>query len=371
MTQSGWRTLFTKDALPDTSHWPDCLSELKIAFSHIQSSQDLATLKGWQPELVRALQAVDIPAWRISQVVSDHNDWIYRLTIRESVAEMHQQGWGYPPCDFCVLTLGSGARHESLLGPDQDNAMILEDYPQDRHVEIDTWFQSLAERFTDKLHQAGIPLCKGHVMARWPLWRKPLKEWCEQMRLWSGRRTVKLVQLSNILLDFAPVYGNTLLAEQLRQYLLVLMPSAGLFLDEMNALQDETRVALDRFDRLVGDDQEAPHQHAINLKRQGLLPLQAALRLFSLRKGVAQQDCRGRLQALQSMGFLSASKAECLEEALSLLLALLLESQMKAVELNRTPDGWVDRRELSESRLVQLKMALIEIRSLQKLAATA
>jgi len=193
MTQSGWRTLFAKDTLPETTDWPECLVELKNAFGHIQISQDLAAIKSWQSELVTALQATDIPAWRISQILSDHNDWIYRFAIRESLDEMLQQGWGQPPCDFCVLTLGSGARHESLLGPDQDNAMILEDYPIERHVEIDTWFQSLAERFTDKLHQAGIPLCKGHVMARWPLWRKPLKQWCEQMRLWSGRRTVKLV----------------------------------------------------------------------------------------------------------------------------------------------------------------------------------
>lgn len=369
MAKSGWRTLFANDALPDTRYWPDCLSALKTVIDAINTCQDLAVLKKWQPQLISALQSLDVPAWRISQVVSDHNDWIYHVAIKESLDEMSQQGWGEPPCDFCVLTLGSAARHESLLGPDQDNAMILEDYPLDRHVEIDTWFQSLAERFTNKLHLAGIPLCKGHVMARWPLWRKPLSEWCEQMRLWSGRRTVKLVQLSNILLDFAPVYGNPELADEFRNYLIDLMPRAGLFLDEMNALQDETRVALDRFDRLVGDDQDAPHQHAINLKRQGLLPLQAALRLFALRKGIPEQDCRGRLKALAAMDLLSSSKVESLQEALSLLLALLLESQMKAVKLNRTPDGWVDRREISESRLIQLKMALIEIRSLQKLAA--
>ena len=371
MVQSGWRTLFAKDTLPDSRYWPDCLFALKAAFDAVHTCQDLAMLKQWQPQLVNALQSLDLPAWRISQVISDHNDWIYRFAIKESLDEMAHQGWGSPPCDFCVLTLGSGARHESLLGPDQDNAMILENYPSDRHVEIDTWFQSLAERFTNKLHFAGIPLCKGHVMARWPLWRKPLHEWCEQMRLWSGRRTVKLVQLSNILLDFAPVYGNPQLAVQFRDFVIELMPSAGLFLDEMNALQDETRVALDRFDRLHGDDQDAPHQHAINLKRQGLLPLQAALRLFALRKGVAEQDCRDRIKALEAMDLISPTKAESLQEALALLLDLLLASQMKAVKLNRTPDGWVDRREVSESQLMQLKMALMEIRSLQKLAATA
>lgn len=368
MAESGWRSLFSQDSLPDTQHWPDCLSVLKTAFDGLNGTQDLAAIKAWQPQLVAALQALDLPAWRISQVLSDHNDWIYRYTVRESLDEMRNQGWGEPPCDFCVLTLGSGARHESLLGPDQDNAMILDDYPSSRHNEIDTWFQALAERFTTKLDVAGIPLCRGHVMARWPLWRKPLSEWCEQMRLWSGRRTVKLVQLSNILLDFAPVYGNAALASRFRRYVVELMPNAGLFLDEMNELQQETRVALDRFDRLAGDDQDAPHQQALNLKRQGLLPLQAALRLFALRKSVAEQDCRGRLAALAAAGHLSPVKAAALSEALALLLSLLLEAQMEAIALGRKPDGWIDRQRLSDSQQLQLKLALQQIRSLQKLA---
>ncbi|WP_417582841.1 DUF294 nucleotidyltransferase-like domain-containing protein [Nitrincola sp.] len=369
MTNTGWRFLFSHDGLPDTKNWPVCLDALKQAFATVDQQTTMAEMKAWQPTLVRALQQLDLPAWRISQVISDHNDWIYRYTLRESLSEMQHQGWGQPPCDFCVLTLGSGARHESLLGPDQDNAMIIDNYPDARHNEIDTWFQSLGERFTDKLDAAGIPLCRGHVMARWPLWRKPLDQWCEQMRLWSRRRTVKLVQLSNILLDFQPVYGQAALADSFRQTLLDLMPGAGLFLDEMNELQKETTVALDRLDRLSSDGQDAPHQQAINLKRQGLLPMQAALRLMALRKGVAAADCKGRLTALCQAGFLSSDRAKGLNDALEYLLSLLLDAQMEAVSLGRSPDGWVDKSKLAPHQRQQLKMALMQIRELQRLAA--
>lgn len=370
MAQTNWRILFSHEGLPNTNAWPECLDSLKQAFACVNEQTSMAEMKAWQPTLVRALQQLDLPAWRISQVISDHNDWIYRYTLRESLSEMQQQGWGVPPCDYCVLTLGSGARHESLLSPDQDNAMIIENYPETRHNEIDTWFQALGERFTDKLDVAGIPLCRGHVMARWPLWRKSLDEWCEQMHLWSRRRTVKLVQLSNILLDFQPVYGQFALAEKFRQALLELMPGAGLFLDEMNELQKETTVALDRLDRLSSDGQDAPHQQAINLKRQGLLPMQAALRLMALRKGLAAVDCKGRLAMLSQAGYLSADRAVALNDALEYLLSLLLEAQMEAVSLGRKPDGWVDKSKLAPHRRQQLKMALMQIRELQKLAAS-
>ncbi|WP_235263530.1 DUF294 nucleotidyltransferase-like domain-containing protein [Nitrincola sp. A-D6] len=369
MTETGWRSLFSLDGLPNTKNWPDCLESLKQAFACVDEQRSMAEMKAWQPVLVKAMQVLNLPAWSISQVISDHNDWIYRYTLRESLAEMQRQGWGDPPCNFCVLTLGSGARHESLLGPDQDNAMIIDNYPDTRHNEIDTWFQTLGERFTDKLDIAGIPLCRGHVMARWPLWRKSLDQWRDQMHLWSRRRTVKLVQLSNILLDFYPVYGQTALADKFRQTILELMPGAGLFLDEMNELQKETTVALDRFDRLSSDGQDAPHQQAINLKRQGLLPMQAALRLMALRNGVVAQDCKGRLTELSETGHLSADRAIALNDALEYLLSLLLDAQMEAVSLGRKPDGWVDKSRLAPHHRQQLKMALIQIRELQKLAA--
>ena len=369
MTRSGWRSLFADDTLPTPDGWPPWLDGLAQAFAQLKDADDAAACKAWQPTLVRALQALDVPAWRISQVISDHNDWLYRLTIRQALDEMAQQGWGTPPCDFCVLTLGSGARHESLLGPDQDNAMIIDDYPLHRHVEIDTWFQSLAERFTDRLDQAGIPLCNGDVMARWPLWRKPLEAWCEQMRLWTGQRTVRRVQLSNILLDFSPVYGNAALAERFAAHVRTLVPNAGLFLDEMTALQDETRVALDRFDRLASDGQDAPHRHALNLKRQGLLPLQAALRLLALRHGISAMDCRGRLAALKADGIVDDELVEGLEMALSLLLEHVLNAQMQAVEQGRKPDGWIDRRTLSRQGEQQLRQALRHIRRAQGVAS--
>ena len=64
------------------------------------------------------------------------------------------------------------------------------------------------------------------------------------------------------------------------------MPRAGLFLDEMGALLDEQPVALDRFGRLSGSVEGAPHERAVNLKHQAVLPLVAAARLLCLRHGL-------------------------------------------------------------------------------------
>ena len=83
--------------------------------------------------------------------------------------------------------------------------LVADAGPDSRHGEIDGYFQALGERFTERLDRAGIPLRSGHVMARWPMWRKRLSEWCEQLSLWTADRRVKRVQQANILLDFQSV----------------------------------------------------------------------------------------------------------------------------------------------------------------------
>ena len=359
---SPWRRLFDnpQQLLPPHSI---VLAPLDAVFADFPQTLDVAEIKPWQLRFVRALQQMDVPAWRISQLISDHNDWLYRETISKSLVEMQANGWGEPPVDFCILQLGSAARQESLLRPDQDNAMIIEDFPDARHLEIDTWMQQLGEEFTSRLDAAGIPLCNGHVMARWPLWRKRSSEWLKQMRLWTSGRIVKKVQLSNILLDFNPVFGNAELAKQFQAELNKMLPKAHGFLNEMASLLDEIPVALDGFDRLHGKCNDAPHAQALNLKQQGLLPLQSSVRLLSILHGVSAVGTRERLVALVTRQVLSPMAAEDLIQALNQLQDLLLDAQLESLAAGRLADSWVDLQKLSERQKQLLKIDLKLIKS--------
>ncbi|MCE9663961.1 DUF294 nucleotidyltransferase-like domain-containing protein [Halomonas sp. M5N1S17] len=364
---SSWRELFAADTLPAPETLPSLLAPLRDALTELGPEPDLAVAHAWQARLVEALQRLDIPAWRISQLISDHNELLYRRAIQLSLNEMKGLGWGEPPVAFCVLILGSGARHESLLGPDQDNAMIIADYPDARHTEIDGFFQSLGERFTARLDEAGIPLCSGHVMARWPMWRKRLSEWRDQLTLWSSDRRIKRVQQSNILLDFHPVHGDVGLAESLSDHVQQLMPRSSLFLDEMAALLNETPVALDRFGRLAGNGEGAPHENAINLKLQGLMPLVNAVRLLALRHGVRVIDTRLRLPALVLKEVLTAAQARGLIAALDRLQENVLLAQQASLKAEAFPDGWVDVVRLEDDQRLLLRHDMQAIRSLVRL----
>lgn len=365
---SSWRALFASDTVPTPNAWPAVLAPLANALTELSATATLAEAKAWQPHLVKALLRLDLPAWRISQILSDHNDWLYRQAIEQALSSMHASGWGNPPVAFCVLTMGSGARHESLLSPDQDNAMIVEDYPDSRHTEIDGYFQALGERFTQTLHEAGIPLCNGHVMARWPMWRKRLGAWGRQLEIWTAGRHVKRVQQANILLDFHAVYGEVALAKSLRDIAVKLVPRGGLFLDEMGSLLDDLPVALDRFGRLSGDGEGAPHERVINLKRQGLLPLVGALRLLALRQGCRAYDTQGRLGELVVAGVLKVDHAESLNGAFKRFQALVLDAQLASLAAGRIADGWVDVVRLNDTQRLLLRHDMQQVRQLIKTA---
>ena len=123
-------------------------------------------------------------------------------------AEMQRDGRGPAPAPWCFLVLGSAGRGESLLSADQDNALI-HGWPEDDHP----WFVEFTTRVTDMLNQAGIPYCKGDVMARHSLWRHNLDNWRSAHRSLGVAEPhgVNLLAV-DIFFDFHPVAGDFALA---------------------------------------------------------------------------------------------------------------------------------------------------------------
>ena len=359
---SPWRCLFELPYEPEVGE-QRLIEPLQRVLS--ATPANLTSAYQWQHQWVEVLIRYDLPAWRISQLISDYNAWLYRRAIDESLEEMASQGWGPVPARYCVLVLGSGARDESLLGPDQDNALIIEDYPDSRQRDIDGYFQALGEGFTRRLDEAGIPLCQGHVMARWPMWRKRLNEWQAQLELWTQDRQVKRVQQTNILLDFSPIHGDDSLADDLAQSVTQILPNRSLFMDEMAALLDELPVALNRRGRLANTSaQEGPFKQAIDLKRQGVMPLLSAVRLLAVHQRCQKVSTRDRLMALGIAPHcpLTPVEAETVLATFQRLQQLMFNQQCHQVAIGLTPDSWLDLTRLRADEAHMLAYDLQAVR---------
>ncbi|MAY67856.1 MAG: hypothetical protein CMM77_12085 [Rhodospirillaceae bacterium] len=327
----------------------------------------LAQIKQAQATLADQLLQDNLPAPEIQALLSNINLDIYRRVVDGAIDAMAAEGLGPPPVGFSVIVMGSGGRGESFLFPDQDNGFILEDYPDDRHTEIDAWFIDLGERMTRDLDAIGLPLCKGFVMATNPLWRKTLSQWKAQISLWSRKRGTTMLRLCDIFFDFRSAWGRADLADDLRRHVVETARGNHMFLREMFEDDQDHGPAIGWFGRFITmkESDAAGYKGYLNLKHSGTLPLVEAMRLLCLREGFAINPTLERLQALEERGVLAKDEADYLRGAYRHISHLLLRQQITDFQVGRPVTNYVHPRSLTRREADMLKDSFEAIRRLR------
>ncbi len=325
----------------------------------------LKLVKGAQVTLAERLADDNLPVNEVQALLTHINNDIYRRVVNLNLAAMADEGLGEPPVNFSVIVMGSGGRGENFLFPDQDNGMILEDYPDDRHTEIDAWFINLGHRITRDLDLVGLPLCKGFVMATNPLWRKTLTQWKEQVRLWSHKRGVAALRLCDIFFDFRNVWGDPAMAGELRHFVTRTAGGNPAFLSEMHADDIEHKVALGWFGRFITEKDNKDFKGQLNLKHTGTLPLVEAMRLLALREGIEEISTLGRMAALRDKDVLGADEHEYLSNAFLQISDILLRQQIRDFKAGKRVSNYVHPRTLSGRQRDMLIDSFKAIRALR------
>ncbi|MCS6855094.1 MAG: DUF294 nucleotidyltransferase-like domain-containing protein [Elioraea sp.] len=325
-----------------------------------EDERGFAATRAAQAELARVLLDERVPAPDVIGVVSEINLDLHRRIVERALAARGSP----PPVPFTLLVMGSAGRGESLLAPDQDNGLILGEYPDEAHAEIDAWFIPFAEDLNDRLAAAGFPLCKGHVMARNPLWRKRATEWQEQFRLWADRRSPVALLFGDIAFDFRPVWGDPAPADALREALSRILAARPAFLAALAGQLAQLSVGLS-FWGGFRDDEEGPGART-DLKKSGLMPLVASVRLLALKHGMAETGTRARLQALADAGAITRADGEGLGAAFAAVAGALLRQQLADVAEGRPPSTLVDLRGAPKAEQAAVREALRRIAAFQK-----
>lgn len=333
--------------------------------THEESLEGLQRVKHAQVEVAQALFEERVSAPEIQALLTQINNDIYRRIIDLYLKQMEEGGWGRAPVPFCTIVMGSGGRGESFLFPDQDNGFIIQDYSDNRHGSVDTFFVELASRMTKGLSGVGITLCKGHVMATNPLWRKTLSQWRLQIRYWLSRPRQNTLRLTDIFFDFRDVHGDNELADALREDVTRTVRGQHGFLRQMQRVQNDHNVALSLFGRLSPDNSPGPHKGKLNLKYHGLLPLVEAIRLLALREGLDQNSTLERISALNDLGILNRDEQDYLSGAFFLITRLVLRQQLKDFRRGRPVSAYVSPKALSSREEDMLKQSLNAISDLK------
>jgi len=286
-------------------------------------------VKSAQAKLIESLLDDHHSAPEVQRVLTRINNEMY-LSIADSVcAQMVFDGWGDLPVAVTIMVMGSGGRGENYLLSDQDNGFIIGAYPDSEHLRIDAYFRQLAERMCHRLNDAGLPDCTGYCMAINPLWRKTLPQWFEQISLWVRKSNFIALRLADIFFDFQPVWGNPVLAGELRAHLTQRTRSDPLFLRQMFREIKTSKVALGAFGNIATERDERLDQGKVHLKYSGIVPLVEAVRLLAFRGGVEETSTLERIRVLNECGTLGDDESDDLCGAYHVITDLVLRKEAK------------------------------------------
>jgi signal-transduction protein with cAMP-binding, CBS, and nucleotidyltransferase domain len=354
--------LMSHDALAEAiSRMVDLIERL----THEETREGLSHVKDAEVEVVDALLQDGIPILEIQTLLTHINNDIYSRVATLVLKELAEEGWGEPPVQFDLIVMGSSGRGETFLYPDQDNGLILADYPDAQHGMVDAFFMELSVRMCDMLDSVGFPRCRGYVMARNPLWRKTLTQWFMQIDYWLNRPKQTTLRFADIFFDFQHVFGSRNLADSLRNHVINSVRHNHAFLKEMQRVQDDHGVALSILGKLY-PVQEGLHKGKLDLKYHGLLPLVESIRLFALREGMEETSTSERIAALSGGGVLGHNEEDNMIAALQHLTALILRQQIRDFKDGMEVGPYVSPNVLSERERTILVDSLRAINALRK-----
>jgi CBS domain-containing protein len=317
--------------------------------------KDLAEKRARLPRLVRALMLdgarVDGLTWLISAV----SDATLRRLLDMALAEL-----GPPPVPFVFLTLGSEGRREQTLVTDQDNALVYADAPG-REGEVGDWFARLGERVCTWLKEVGVEYCDGDVMASNARWCQPLSVWKAYFRDWVRVPEPDAVLNSSIFFDFREVYGDAVLAAELREHVAQLLASRpGMFFHLLAQAVVDKELPVGLFGRLSVEN-KGGREDVFDIK-QPIARICELTRLHGLWNGIRATSTLERLQRLAQGGALDARVCTDLKHAYAFLTQLRLARQVAALGGGGVPaDNLVGVREISslERRFLEEAFGLI------------
>jgi len=322
--------------------------ELMRMLTHEATVDGLKAVKEAQVKLAEALFDGNVPVPEVQALLTEINSDIHRRILRKQLEAMEsEKKWGKPPIPFSMIILGSGGRGENFLFPDQDNAFILDNYPDKDHMKFDPFFIELAERMTKELDAVGLMLCRGFVMATNPVWRKTRSQWRDQITYWMRSRSPTTLRYCDIFFDFAHAFGDAGFSSELRDFVTEIGARNPGFLKDMFSIQEDHKVALGWFGRLETESDNG-RKGLINLKYRGTLPLVESARLLALKHGVSSTSTFERLARLHELGAIDDDQHDYLIGGLNLITRLMLRQQLADFRAEKKVGNFVPKAALSK-----------------------
>ncbi len=331
---------------------------LRAAIARSTTEDEMAEAATELPDTVIALFDAGLPTSAISRAIASIHDAITRRMI-----EFTHQELGRPPVPYTWMATGSLGRFEPFPSSDVDSAIAWEGPDDD--PEIRRAIAATAEHVLQGLKRCGfVPDTKGAVASN-PLFARSVEEWERAARTWVEQpdRDRGLLLLS-VVVESSAVWGSTAMADHLARAF-VETPNRSLMLRRLAsaALAERPPTGFIR-DFVLHSSGE--RRGVLDIKRRGLLPVEALARWSGLRAGVSAASTRARLKASLEAGTLSPNDATNLRDAFELFSALRMEHQVGQLRDGVEPDDLIQPGRLAPLARTSLKEAFRAVARVQR-----
>ncbi len=329
-----------------------------------QSIRELATARGEIVKVAKALTSETRSPIEILEILSYIHHCILRRGYEIILEEMKQQGQTPPDINFCFIIMGSGGRKEMLLGPDQDNGFIYENFPDEMRPEVDAFFVPFADKLVAAFAEIGYPLCNGKVMANNPLWRGRLNDWQVRIADWINAPEPQKVRYSTIFFDFMPLVGDASLCQDLRDIVHQQIRKFPLFLYHVMELDFKLKVPLSMLGRF-SLEKSKEHKGELSIKQTGSIFIVDCVRMFMLEKQIDATTTIERIDELVKRKVFNQDTAEHLKAAFEAFTFLRLRNEISLVEQGASPSHYLNPLALTTNEQDLLKEAFRAASKLQ------
>lgn len=315
------------------------------------------------PDVVRAIVEADMDPVDAGQVIAGGIDAATRRLIHLAISAL-----GEPPGSWAWVALGSEARREQSLRTDQDHALVFraKEVPIDL---ADRYFEALAIRVTDDLAAAGVPRCRGGVMAESPAWRGDRDVWIERYRTHLAATDADSTVFSNIALDHRRVAGS-LDIEPAIDGLVRAAAREGWLVRRLALAAIDLRPPTGFFRDFVVEH-AGSRAGTLDVKHGGITPITNLARTLAVGSGSSSTTTIDRLRGATAAGAVDRDLGEGLEEAFRLLWRVRLHHQVEQLSDAVAPDDHVDPGSLGPLTRRGLKEAFrLILRGQRHLATT-
>lgn len=294
----------------------------------------------------------------------------YRDILAGRALELVEQGMlaagkGQPPVTYALCSMGSDGREEQTLITDQDYLIV---YGDGGGEIADQWFKEFSEALVECLADMGFKKCTGGIMPSNPTWRGSYSQWKKKLMAivrYEYEDYAKNLMDLIVLSDARHVGGDRRLAGDLVELIRGLEKDYFQVLWGMAKAATEMKLALGFLNR-IWTEGSGEHKGEFNLKLLAWAPLVMNVRILAINQGIPATNTIRRIELLRNEGSFSATFAQGLVDAYTILTRHRILLQIKVIKGIQDNSYYLNPYTLPTDEREKIRQALIRIEDLQR-----